>query len=127
MDRTLADGQTAIGEARPATRIRLLKWVSKRQGALRGFADLLLPNGLRIYHCPVMFSHGRAWAMFPAQPRISREGHVIKVDGKTQYKSCIEWGDRVTADRFSTVVVALVRAHEPDAFAGDQFSVDQTR
>jgi hypothetical protein len=93
---------------------------------LRGFADLQLPNGLRIYGCPVMFLHGRAWAMFPARRQISRDGHVIKVDGKTQYMPCIEWSDRATADRFSTVVVALVRAHEPNAFAGDQFSVDQT-
>jgi hypothetical protein len=126
MDRTLTDGQTAIGEARPATRIRLLKWTSKRQMALRGFANLQLPNGLRIYGCPVLFSHGRAWVTFPARPQIGRDGQIIKVDGKRQYTSCIEWSDRVTADRFSAVVVALVRAQEPDAFTGDQFSVDQT-
>jgi hypothetical protein len=126
VDQTLGEAKRTVSKPQPATRIRLLKWTSKRQGPLRGFADLQLPNSLRVYGCPVLFSHGRAWVTFPARPQIGRDGHVIKVDGKRQYASCIEWSDRATADRFSAVVVALVRTQEPDAFAGDQFSVNQT-
>lgn len=126
MDQTLGGAKKAVSESQPATRMRLLKWTSKRQGVLRGFADLQLPNGLRIYGCPVLFSHGRAWATFPARPQIGSDGQVIKVDNKTQYTRLVEWSNRTVADRFSAAVVSLVRVQEPDAFAGDQFSVDQT-
>jgi hypothetical protein len=107
--------------------MRLLKWTPKGQGALRGFADLQLPNGLRIYGCPVLFSHGRAWATFPARPQIGRDGQVIKVDNKTQYTRLMEWSEPAVADRFSTVVVGLVRASEPQAFAGDEFTESENR
>ena len=126
MDRTLTDGQTAIGESQSATRIRLLKWTPKRQTMLRGFADLQLSNGLQIYGCPVLFSHGRAWVAFPARPQTGSDGRVIKIDNKTQYTRLVEWTNRAIADRFSAAVVSLVQAHDPDAFANDQFSVDQT-
>jgi hypothetical protein len=107
--------------------MRLLKWIPKRQGALRGFADLELPNGLRIYGCPVLFSHGRAWATFPARPQIGSNGQVIKVDNKTQYTRLIEWSNRGVADRFSAAVVSLVRVSKPEAFAGDEFTEGENR
>jgi hypothetical protein len=127
MDQTLGEAKNAVSDARLSTRIRLLKWTSRRQAALRGFADLQLPNGLSIYGCPVLFSHGRAWATFPARPQIGSDGQVIKVDNKTQYTRLIEWSNRGVADRFSAAVVNLVRASEPEAFAGDEFIEGENR
>jgi len=99
--------------------MQLLKWTPQRKNTLRGFANIRLPNGLRIYSCPVLFSYGKAWATFPAKPQIGRDGLPVKIDGKPQYVKVIEWGDRTTADRFSERVVELVRERDPSAFAED--------
>ena len=99
--------------------MRLEKWTPYRKNALRGFADVRLPNGLVIHSCPVLFSHGKAWATFPGKPQIGRDGVPITIDGKLQYAKIMEWGDRTTAERFSERVVELVRAVDPSAFAED--------
>jgi hypothetical protein len=99
--------------------MQLLKWTPQRKNALRGFADVRLRNGLVIYACPVLFSHGKAWATFPSKPQIGRDGLAIKIDGKQQYTKVMEWRDRTTAERFSERVVELVREHDPSAFAED--------
>ena len=44
-------------------------------------------------------------------------GQHFAVDGVKQYVSVASWPDRATADRFSQVVVALVEARDPEAFA----------
>ena len=53
------EDQTRLG-------MRLEKWTPHRKNALRGFADVRLRNGLVIYSCPVLFSHGKAWRHFRA-------------------------------------------------------------
>jgi hypothetical protein len=108
---------TMEDQTRPG--MRLEKWTPHRKNALRGFADVRLPNGLVIYSCPVLFSRGQAWATFPGKPQIGRDGLPIKIDGKPQYAKVIEWRDRTTADRFSERVVELVRKRDPSAFAED--------
>ena len=105
------------GHTRPG--MELVKWTPQRKNALRGFADVRLPNGLVIYSCPVLFSHGKAWASFPGKPQIGRDGVPIKIDGKPQYVKVIEWADRITADRFSERVIELVRERDPSVFADD--------
>jgi hypothetical protein len=66
-----------------------------------------------------MFSHGKAWATFPGKPKIGSDGLPITIDGKPQYIKVVAWGDRTTADRFSELVVELVRERDPSAFAED--------
>jgi hypothetical protein len=99
--------------------MRLEKWRPQRKNALRGFADVRLPNGLVIYSCPVLFSRGQAWATVPGKPQIGRDGLPIKIDGKQQYTKVMEWRDRTIAARFSEKVVELVREHDPAVFAED--------
>ena len=94
----------AMEDLRRRVGMQLVKWTPYRKNALRGFADVRLPNGLVIYSCPVLFSHGKAWATFP---------------GKPQYVKVIAWGNRSTADRFSERVVELVRERDPSAFVDD--------
>jgi hypothetical protein len=104
--------------------IQLLNWTPYRKDVLRGFADVRLRSGLEIFSCPIMFSHGKAWATFPGKPQIGRDGLPIKIDGKPQYVKVIAWGDRTTADRFSERLVELVRERDPSAFAEDHPASD---
>jgi hypothetical protein len=101
--------------------MRLLKWTPQKKGVLRGFADVELPNGLRIYGCPVLVaSNGRAWATFPGKPQIDREDRLIRQDGKAQYAKVLDWSTRDVADRFSQAVVELVTAYDSDALTVEQ-------
>ena len=110
---------TALGDI-PRKRIRLLKWIPQKKGTLRGFADVELPNGLKIYGCPVHVAvNGRAWAGFPGRPQIDRDDRLIRQDGRAQYTRILEWATRELGNGFSDAVVELVRAQHLDAFAPD--------
>jgi hypothetical protein len=101
--------------------MRLLKWTPQRKGALRGFADVELANGLRIYGCPVLVaSNGRAWATFPGRPQIDREDRLIRQDGRAQYTKVLDWATRDVADRFSQSIVELVIAYDSNALTVEQ-------
>ena len=77
-----------------------------------------------IYSCRILFSHGKGWASLPGKPQIGRGGVPIKIDGRLQYVKVIEWGDRITADRFSERVIELVRERDPSAFADETANAD---
>jgi hypothetical protein len=96
-------------------RVRLLKFVPLRKNALRGFCDIELPIGMRIFGCPVLVSRGRAFATFPGQPLLDRAGHHVQIDGKGQFTKIMEWNSRDLSDAFSKALVALVREQYPDA------------
>src|SRR5262249_40301480 len=96
--------------------MRLLKFVAQRRGALRGFCDVELTNGLRIFGCPVLCSHGRLWVTLPARLRIDRAGRQVEVDGYRQFVKIMEWNRRELAEAFSAAIVALLREQHPDAF-----------
>lgn len=95
-------------------RVRLLRFVGIRKNALRGFCDIELPAGLRIYGCPVLVSRDRVWATFPGRPQIDRTGHQVQVDGNGQYTKIIEWNSRDLSNAFSKSLVELVRKQYPD-------------
>jgi hypothetical protein len=97
--------------------MRLISFKPLIKGALRGFAHIELPIGLRIADCPVLISHGKAWAPPPSKPVLDREGRHVEVNGKKQYAPILEWRDRDLADRFSAAVVELVREAHPDGLA----------
>jgi hypothetical protein len=96
-------------------RLRLISFKPLRKNSLRGFANLELPNGLRISDCPVLVSNGKAWATLPSKPVLDRDGKQVEVESKRQYCALIEWKSRELADGFSQAVVTLVRAEYPDA------------
>jgi hypothetical protein len=110
---------TALSEL-PRKRMRLLKWAPQKKGTLRGFADIELPNGLKIYGCPMHVAvNGRAWAGFPGRPQIDRDDRLIRQDGRAQFTRILEWTTRELGNGFSEALVELVRAHHPDALAPD--------
>ena len=94
---------------------RLISFKPLVKGALRGFANVELPNGLRITDCPVLISNGKAWATLPSKPVLGRDGKHVEVGGKKQYAPILEWCDRDLSNRFSAAIVDLVRQHHPDA------------
>jgi hypothetical protein len=49
-------------------RLRLISFKPLTKGALRGFAHVELPSGLRITDCPVLISNGKTWATLPSKP-----------------------------------------------------------
>jgi hypothetical protein len=99
--------------------MRLVSFRALVKGALRGFANVELPNGLRITDCPVLVSGGKAWATLPGKPQIGQDGRQIVVDGKKQFAAILTWLDRATADRWSAAVIELVRAKYPRALDGE--------
>jgi hypothetical protein len=108
--------------------MRLLKWTPQRKGTLRGFADIELANGLRIFGCPVlMASNGRAWAGLPGRPQIDREDRLIRHDGKAQYTKVLDWATRDVADRFSQAIVELVIDHDSEALTVGQAETAGTK
>jgi hypothetical protein len=115
---------TAVGFSnRPQPRrMRLVSFKPLVKGARRGFANIELPNGLRITDCPVLVGgNGKAWATLPSKykPVLGADGRQIIVEGKRQYCPLIEWKDRDLSDRFSATVVALVLQHHPDALKNE--------
>ena len=94
---------------------RLISFKPLVKGSLRGFANVELPNGLRITDCPVLISNGKAWATLPSKPVLDRDGKHVEVSGKKQYAPILEWRDRDLSNRFSAAIVDLVRQHHPDA------------
>lgn len=105
------------GGSPPPRRMRLVSFKPLVKGALRGFANVELPNRLRIDDCPICVSGGKAWAGLPAKPVLDRDGRHVETDGKKQYAALLHWPDRATADRWSDAVAALVRAEYPEALA----------
>jgi hypothetical protein len=103
---------------RPRT-IVLVAWRPVVKGALRGFATVELPIGLKLVDCPVYVGKNGPWASLPAKPQIDRDGRQ-KTDaaGKPTYAAILEWRDRALADRFSEVVIAAVRTVHPEALDG---------
>jgi hypothetical protein len=104
----------------PRKRMRLLRWTERRMGTLRGFADIELPSGLKVYGCPVHVAvNGRTWAGLPGRPQIDRNDRLIRQDGKAQYTRILEWSTPELGNGFSDALIELLRVHHPDAFAPD--------
>jgi hypothetical protein len=108
-------GPTAL---RP--KMRFVSWKPIAKGSLHGFARVELPIGLKLIDCAVFVGTKGAWASPPAKPQLDQDGSQRNgVDGKPSYSPVVEWRSRDLADRFSTAVVALVRAAHPNVFSGE--------
>ena len=104
---------------RPRT-IALVDWGPYVKGALRGFAAVLLPIGLKPVDCPVLASDGKVWVNLPAKPVLDRDGkQKIDHDGKPAYAPVAEWRSRELRDRFSDVVIEAIRRLYPGALDGN--------
>lgn len=99
-------------------RARLVEWRTFRKNTLRGFAVIELPSGLIVRDVTLHEKAGKWWAGLPARPVLDAEGrHVANHGGHKQYAAVLGWRDRDLADRFSAVVVELVRAEHPEVAA----------
>ena len=107
-----------LATRRPRT-IALVAWRPLVKGALRGFATVELPIGLKVIDCPVLVSNGKAWVSLPPKPVLDRDGkHKTGANGKPAYAPILEWRTRDLAERFSAAVVELVRANHPQDLDG---------
>ena len=60
--------------ARPG--LQPLGFKSVRRNALRGFAEVRLPNQLIISDILVGEANGRQWALLPSKPMVDRDGNL---------------------------------------------------
>jgi hypothetical protein len=106
---------TATIQPRPRT-ITLVAWRPVVKGALRGFATVFLPIGLKLVDCPVLASNGKVWVNLPSKPVVDRNGkHKTESNGKLAYAPVIEWRSRQLSDRFSEAVIEAIRCTYPGA------------
>jgi hypothetical protein len=107
-----------FGDKPPPKRLRLIVWRPLVKGALRGFADVELANGLQIDDIAVHVRDGRVWASLPTRPMLDQDGRQVLRGGKPQYAAILRWRTRHLADRFAAALVELVRRVHPDALDG---------
>jgi hypothetical protein len=62
---------------RPRT-IALVAWRPVVKDALRGFAKVLQPSGLKLIDCPILVSTGKTWASLPSKPVLDSVEEVIQ-------------------------------------------------
>jgi hypothetical protein len=109
----------AWGERPAPRRLRLRSFRPLAKGALRGFATVELPCGLVLCDVAIFAGRNGLWASLPSKPRLDQNGrHRSDINGKPQYTSVAEWKTRELADRFSTAVIALIRAGHPGSLDG---------
>jgi hypothetical protein len=106
--------------ANPLFGIRLRGFRPLAKGTLIGFADIELPGALLVHDCPVFRAKdGSAWAALPAKPVVDRDGkQKADANGKRQFAPVLEWCNRELANRFSAVVINLIRRAAPDTLDG---------
>jgi len=115
----IGSAAAAVGfGGKPAPRRMILRaWRPMIKGALRGFATVELPIGLKIHDVPVLTGANGPWANLPSKPWVEKDGRQkIGADGKALYSVVVEWRDKALRDAFSAAVIGLVRAAHPDAF-----------
>ena len=111
----------------PRRGMDLLKWTPRLKGTLLGFADIRLPNHLEVSGCVLhRSSSGRVWGGFPGKPQIDADGRHITVNGRPRYTQFLQWETSDLANQFSDVLVALVRAHHPEAFEEEKSTSSET-
>jgi hypothetical protein len=97
--------------------VRILDWVERRSGALRGFLDCELPSGMICHECGVFEQNGKWWASPASKPQVGRDGSVLKeANGKTKYTPIVTFTDKGRRDLWSNSVIAALRAARPELF-----------
>jgi hypothetical protein len=88
-----------------------------QRNSLHGFASIRLGAALKINDVAIhRHENGKCWMLLPSK-RFDADGWALVDDGgKQRYAPILEWTDKSVADRFSAVVVAVVRnEHGPEA------------
>jgi hypothetical protein len=90
-------------------RPKLISWDREGQNGARGYADIELPCGVIIYHCPV-FSGGQ-------------DGPHVE----PSYPTHVDWPDAFYSDGFDDDIVSQIREVDPGAFDEDRSRLRTTK
>jgi hypothetical protein len=89
------------------------------KGALRGFATVELPIGLKIHDMPVLVGRNRAWVNLPAKPQIDKDGRPkTGADGKAAYAAILNGGIELLRIGSARPSSAWSAPPHPDALDG---------
>jgi hypothetical protein len=99
--------------AEPAkSHFRLSRWIPVNSGALVGKCTVEM-SLMRIVDVMIMRrKDGVLWVALPSRAQSDRDGNPIinTATGKRMYKPVIEWRSKEIADKFSSKVIAALRA-----------------
>jgi len=113
------DAATAAGwgDRPPPQRIALRRSRPMHRATLRGFIEVELPNALVVRKVAIQEKAGKWWASLPSKPVLDRDGrHKTDPTGRRADAAALEWRSRELGDRFSQVVVTVLRQMYSDAF-----------
>lgn len=97
----------------------IIKFVPWRNaaGTVRGFVSVQLASGLIIHDLKLMVSNrGQHWIGFPAQKQLRDGNPVLDPNGKPIWSPLVEIPDKATRDRFTAMVLDLLRISHAAAF-----------
>jgi hypothetical protein len=83
-------------------RPKLISWDGEGQNGARGFADIELPSGVIIYHCPVF--------------RGGQDGPYVE----PSFPSHVDWPNAFYRDEFNEDILSQMREIDPGAFDEDR-------
>lgn len=95
-------------------RMRLVSFKPLVKDALRGFANVQLPNALLINDCPICISTGKRGRRCPES---LSWGVMVGRSKRNSMPAMLAWPDREIADGWSEAVVALVEQQHPGALS----------
>jgi hypothetical protein len=91
-----------VAQLRPTTGIRVTRVHPINKGALVAFCDIHIEAwGLAIYDCKHFKTNKAEWIGLPSSAFTNR-------DGKTLYKTLVEFTDKEAAERFQRAALAAV-------------------
>jgi DNA-binding cell septation regulator SpoVG len=93
-------------------KFRVEKWVSRRSGALYGFASVIFDDYLLIADIRIMDGRGGLWAALPSKSFKNREGKLV-------YEPLVSFTDKEAAKRFSDALVLRLCEKYPADFAAN--------
>jgi len=82
-------------------KIKCENFRAMEKNTLRGFADLVLPSGLKIIGATLHEKNGSRWVGMPGRP-------YTKEDGKQSWANIIDFVDRPTKDRFTAQALEAI-------------------
>lgn len=82
------------------------KFTERNTGALRGHANLELPDiGLHLYGCALFEKDGRRWISLPTRDYTGQ-------DGKKAYLKMGSFPDKTIADQFNSAAITAIEAFQ---------------
>ena len=100
--------------------MKCVRWKALERGAMRGFADLQLDNGMILLGCTLLESNGRRWVNPPSRPQLDADRKLTFEGGKLVYAPIIEFTDKALRNAWSDAAVAAIASVDSTtpAFAG---------